>query len=224
MSGSTTIARITCLAFACLILAACGPNQVVVQGEFPKPLLTKLPVTLGVYYDPEFRDHQFHDKSTSRTEADWIVHSGVAQMQMYDTLLGGMFERVVMLNDVPRTDRVSALDDEAVDIVLVPHVEEFQYAIPQHTKVNVFEVWLRYRYELYDAKGELVADWSMTSYGKTPTAFLQSAEAAVNLAAVVALRDAGANFAMNFARVPEVKQWIESMQSTALDPPEEATP
>ena len=53
---------------------------------------------------------------------------------------------------------------------------------------------------------------------------LQSAEAAVNLAAVVALRDAGANFAMNFARVPEVKQWIESMQSTALDPPEEATP
>jgi hypothetical protein len=57
----------------------------------------------------------------------------------------------------------------------------------------------------------------MTSYGKTPTAFLQSAEAAVNLAAVVALRDAGANFALNFTRGPEVKLWMESMAGKAQE-------
>ena len=103
-----------------------------------------------------------------------------------------------------------------VDAVLVPHVAELQYSIPSHTKINVFEIWMRYRYELYAPDGELLADWTMTSYGKTPTAFLQSAEAAVNLAAVVALRDAGANFAMNFSNVPEVKMWMESVQ-TARD-------
>jgi hypothetical protein len=74
---------------------------------------------------------------------------------------------------------------------------------------------MRYRYELYAPDGELLAEWSMTSYGKTPTAFLRTAEAAVNLAAVVALRDAGANFAMNFTKVPEVRSWMDSRAPTA---------
>ena len=116
-----------------------------------------------------------------------------------------------MLNALPRDDRVEAVFDQHVDAVLVPHVSELQYSIPNHTKINVFEIWLRYRYELYAPDGELLADWTMTSYGKTPTAFLQTAEAAVNLAAIVALRDAGANFAMNFSRVPEVRRWMDDL-------------
>jgi hypothetical protein len=61
----------------------------------------------------------------------------------------------------------------------------------------------------------------MTAYGKTPTAFLQSDEAAVNLAAVVALRDAGAHFATSFSRVPEVAAWMEALNAPAPTPPAE---
>jgi hypothetical protein len=206
-----------------LLLAACGANEVVVEGEFPPPLLSPLPLTLGVYYDPAFRAHEFHDISTSRSESDWIVRTGPAQIKMYDILLTGMFDRVVMLNEIPRKDRVAAVDAAHVDAILVPHVEELQYAIPRHTKVNVFEVWLKYRFDVYDTDGELLTDWTMTSYGKTPTAFLQGAEAAVNLAAVVALRDAGANFAMNFPRVPEVQALLDTRQAPALDAAGETT-
>jgi hypothetical protein len=166
-----------------------------------------------VYYDPAFRNHEFFDEASSREETDWLVRTGEAQVQMYNTLLPGMFEKVVMLNELPRRDRVDTVMEEHVDAVLVPHVSELQYSIPNHTKINVFEIWMRYRYELYAPDGELLADWTMTSYGKTPTAFLQTPGAAVNLAAVVALRDAGANFAMNFERVPEVKAWLDSMAS-----------
>ena len=98
--------------------------------------------------------------------------------------------------------------NQIVDAVLIPHVDELQYAIPTHTNVKVYEIWMRYRYELVTTSGEPIADWTMTSYGKTPTAFLQSDEAAVNLAAVVALRDAGANFIVNFTRVPAVREWL----------------
>ncbi len=229
LSGSMTIVRtaaaldktaaaLTRLLSASLVLllAACT-NNVVVEGYFPAPVLEKLPLTLGVYYDPEFRNHEFFDEAGSRAETDWLVRTGPAQVQMYNTLLPGMFEKVVMLNDLPRHDRVEAVGEEEVDVVLVPHVAELQYSIPNHTKINVFEIWMRYRYELYSPEGELVADWTMTSYGKTPTAFLQSAEAAVNLAAVVALRDAGANFAMNFANVPEVKMWMESLHDPGFE-------
>jgi hypothetical protein len=192
-----------------LLSSSCTLNEVIVTGEFPSPLLDKLPVTLGVYYKPEFREHEFYDQATSRGESDWVVKTGAAQVQMYNTLLEGMFERVVLLNELPRQERVAEVGAQAVDAVLVPNVSELQYSIPTHTKINVFEIWMRYRYELYSPTGEQLADWTMTAYGKTPTAFLQSAEAAVNLAAIVALRDAGANFAVNFDSVPEVKLWLE---------------
>jgi hypothetical protein len=211
--------RLAALLLGCVLLAGCGANEVVVKGHFPQPVLEKLPITLGVYYDPEFREHEFFDEASGRGESDWVVRTGAAQTQMYDILLGSMFDRVVMLNELPRKDRVTVVEEAGVDAVLVPHVDELQYSIPRHTKINVFEIWIRYRYELYAPDGELLGEWTMTSYGKTPTAFLQTAEGAVNLAAVVALRDAGANFAMNFTSVPEVKQWME-----AREPPREGAP
>ena len=253
---------------ASVLLAACGANEVVVQGQFPSPVLEKVPVTLGVYYSEEFRGHEFFDQAAARGESDWMVRTGDAQVRMYDALLRGMFERVVHLDELPwaepveaaaetvaettgeagaktgtetgqqstqREDRLVSAEQprkgparkipvspggaRSLDAILVPHVDELQYAIPLHTKINVFEVWMRYRYELYSPEGDILADWTMTCYGKTPTAFMQGAEAAVNLAAVMALRDAGANFAMSFTKVAEVGQWLEQFQSGADETP-----
>jgi hypothetical protein len=60
----------------------------------------------------------------------------------------------------------------------------------------------------------------MTGYGKTPTALLQSDQEAVNLAAVIALRDAGANFATNFTRLPAIQAWLQEkgVQTAAVTP------
>ena len=104
--------------------------------------------------------------------------------------------------------------NEVVDAILIPHVDELQYAIPSHTNVKVYEIWLRYRFDLVRNNGDEIASWTMTSYGKTPTAFMRSDTDAVNLAAVMALRDAGANFITNFARVPDVRNWLEQRAKT----------
>ena len=125
------------LAVTAVLLAGCA-NQVEVQGQFPAPVLDKLPLKIGVYYDPEFRSHEFYDEADSREEVDWIVRTGEAQVEMYNTLLPGMFEEVVMLNELPRRDRVDTVLDQDLDAVLVPHVQELQYSIPNHTKINVF--------------------------------------------------------------------------------------
>ena len=53
-----------------------------------------------------------------------------------------------------------------------------------------------------------------TAYGKTPTAFMQSDSDAVNLAAVMALRDAGAHFITSFVRVPGVMSWLENPEES----------
>lgn len=193
------------VAICALLLAACGPTKVVVEGTFPDALLEPMPVTMGIWYPEEFANHEFFDEAKSRAESGWIVQTGAAQVQMWDQLLGDMFYQVVHMKGKPDPEQMN----QRVDAVLIPHVEELQYAIPQHTNVKVYEIWMRYRFELVTSGGESIAEWTMPAYGKTPTAFLRSDEAAVNLAAIMALRDAGANFATTFARIPEVKSFLQ---------------
>ncbi len=190
--------------FAACLLWGCGPREVVVEGQFPQPLMEPLPLTIGVWYSEDFAGHEFFDEAKGRAESSWLVRTGQAQVQMWDTLLGGMFTELVHMKGKPGTGQMN----QVVDAVLIPSVDELQYTIPSHTKVKVYEIWMRYRFDLVTVSGDPIASWTMTAYGKTPTAFLQSDEAAVNLAAVVALRDAGANFAANFTRVPEVQAWL----------------
>ena len=198
------------------LLTGCGPAQVIVEGKFPPPLIEPLPLTLGVWYGDDFAKHAFFEETKNRHESSWIVNTGAAQVQMWDGLLAGMFTHVVHLQTRPTAGRTIP----NVDAVLIPHVEELQYAIPAQTNIKVYEIWMRYRFELLSADGSPIAEWAMTSYGKTPTAFLQSREAAVNLAAVMALRDAGANFATNFSRVPAVENWLrEQKVPTGTDTP-----
>jgi hypothetical protein len=198
------------------LLVGCGPAHIVVEGKFPPPLIEPLPMTLGVWYGDDFAKHEFLDEAASRKESSLIVSTGAAQVQMWDTLLAGMFTRVVHLQARPTAGQ----SIPNVDAVLLPHIEELQYAIPAHTNVDVYEIWMRYRFELLNAQGSPVAQWTMTSYGKTPTALLQSAEAAVNLAAVMALRDAGANFSTNFTSVPALANWLrDNNVLTAADTP-----
>lgn len=219
MSGSTTSAPeralpppALLLALALALLTGCGAKEVVVEGRFPQPLMSKLPLTLGVWYDEAFREHEFFDEATGRAESDWLVRTGDAQVQLWDTLLAGMFERVVYMDAKPAPEQMNP----AVDAVLIPRIEELQYAIPAQTNIKVYEIWMRYAFELVTVQGDPIADWTMTAYGKTPTAFLQSDEAAVNLAAVVALRDAGAHFATSFPRVPGVAQWMAERDDVAV--------
>ena len=188
-----------------VLVAACGPNKVVVEGTFPPPLMEPLPLTLGVWYGDDFANHEFFDEAKSRSESSWVVQTGQAQVQMWDVLLTGMFTEMVPMKGEPGPGQMNQL----VDAVLIPHVDELQYAIPAHTNVKVYEIWMRYRFQLVTSGGEPIAEWTMSSYGKTPTAFLRSDQDAVNLAAVMALRDAGANFATNFTRVPAVQDWLQ---------------
>ena len=214
----TSVNRLRWL-FALLMLlavAGCGPNRVVVDGNFPPPLIEPLPLTLGVWFGDDFALHEFSEEAKGRNESSWVVNTGAAQIKMWDSLLAGMFKQVTVLTSPPQPGQLVPV----VDAVLIPHVEELQYAIPAHTQIKVYEIWIRYRFELVSPSGRPIAEWTMSSYGKTPTAFLQSDQEAVNLAAVMALRDAGAHFVSQFTQIPAVQGWLQEhgVPSKAMTP------
>jgi hypothetical protein len=210
---ATGLLKCAACAIIVLLLSACGANKVIVKGEFPKPVMTPLPLNIGVWYPDEFRNHEFTDMAKTPQDSSWVVKTGDAQIAMWNVLLAGMFQNIVEMKAAPGTGAMN----QAVDAVLIPEIDELQYAIPTQTHVKVYEIWMRYRFKLVDLNGEPIAEWMMTAYGKTPTAFLQSDTAAVNQAAVMALRDAGANFVLSFSRTPELSDWLANMSTRSKE-------
>ena len=159
---------------------------------------------MAVYYDQSLRDFSYMEYSeTGREEIN--VESGESHINLFNAVLPAMFDKVI---------EVEGFNDPKVleaDAVFAPVIEEFQLALPEKTKLEVYEVWIKYNMRIVDRRGEPLADWVVTSYGKTPTETFRSVEDGINEAAVVALRDLASSFALNFARIPEVQDWLNNL-------------
>lgn len=205
MGYLATLKRLAVLCLA-LTLGACGVNSLVVEGSYPSPNVRRIPLTLGVYYGEELRNFTYVEYSETGKE-EYRIASGQTHMKLFDAILPAMFENVIMLDDL------ASARDARVDAVFSPSIEEFQLALPQKTHLDAYEVWVKYNMRLLRPSGDAIADWVLTSYGKTPTESLRSAEAGINDATVGALRDLGSNFTLSFATVPEVRDWLATAQA-----------
>ncbi len=204
MGYPKSLTRLAAL-FLALTLSACGVNSLVVNGSYPSPNIRPLPFTLGVYYDEELSNFTYVEYTETGKE-EYRIASGQTHKQLFDSILPAMFERVVVLDDLAEAQ------SQRVDAVFAPRIEEFQLALPQKTHLDAYEVWVKYNMRLLGPDGAYIADWVVTSYGKTPTESLRSVEAGINDATVGALRDLGSNFTLTFANVPEVRDWLASKQ------------
>ncbi len=184
-------------------LSSCGVSNVVIEGSFPTPNINKMPVAIAVYYDDALKDFAYLEYSETGQE-EYNIESGQSHVQLFNVVLPAMFDRVVFV------DSMEEVPTLGVDAIFAPAIEEFQLALPAKTKLGVFEVWIKYNMRLLTPDGDYIADWVLTSYGKTPTETFRSIEAAINDAAVVALRDLASSLALSFDQVPEVRNWLNS--------------
>lgn len=190
-----------CNVLLLLILTGCAARTITLDGTYPSPLVLKVPLTVGVYYPPELREFSYTEINDDSGKDQYIIQTGASQVKLFDTILPAMFERVVLL-DAPTTSQ------SGIDAVFVPNIEEFQLGLPEKTRLNVFEVWLKYNMRLTQPDGEYIADWVMTAYGKSPTENFQSVDAGVQNAALVAMRDLAASFTLGFAEIPDIRDWL----------------
>jgi hypothetical protein len=125
-------------------------------------------------------------------------------------MLPAVFQNVIVLDSIESANGRSDLD-----AVFVPAVEEFQVGLPQKTRLNVYEIWVKYNMRLAGSNGDYIADWVMTAYGKSPeeTSLFQSVDDGVNNAANVALRDLAASFTLGFSDIPEVNDWLKTQDA-----------
>ena len=202
LSSTARPARLILAISLILFAGACNQSLALkVESEIPIPLVSKLPVDMGVFYAEDFKNHVYTENTETRP--DWAIESGPSQVALFDQVLPSMFRSVKHLNTLP-----SAAPDAEVNAILVPEIEEMQFSLPRETRLDMYEVWIKYKIRFLENDGELIAEFPLTAYGKTTTEFLKNREEGLNGAMELALRDAGAKMAIGFPETNEVKQWL----------------
>ncbi len=198
------------LLLTCLLLGACtGTKRAAVEGAFPIPLMAKTPVNLGIYLDEELVAYEH--KETIEKKGQWEVSIGPAQPALFENLATGVFES--------HTFVATNVIDAPWDGVLKPTIKEVQFSLPDQTRSNYYEVWIRYQFQLFDRKGGLLGEWQLPAYGKASNKNHGSATTGLQAAAMAACRDAMAFFSINFNREPAIRQWLAAGKPLAPAPP-----
>ncbi|MDB2554653.1 hypothetical protein N9X74_04680 [Porticoccaceae bacterium] len=182
------------------ILSGCSSSaSVQVTSDFPTVLSEPKPVSASIVFDESFSNY------IAQPNKKTVIDLGTAQVKLLSNAFNGLFDDVEFVSD-----------PEAVSgdhkLVIIPSIRKVQVSTPSDNYLNVFEVWIKYNLEIKSVDGETIDSWFMPAYGKTPDAFMASKSSAIEEAAVIALRDAGAKLMLDFYRIPAIYGWMMEQQ------------
>ena len=202
---------------ACVLLAGCGPTRFEVQPDIPTPLVTKIPVVVGVYVTPEFRDTVYQEK---RDGGNYEIAIGKSQSEGFLRLMDAMFDRVV---PVAATDAGASADPQ-IRGVIEPVLEDFAFVTPVDSGSDVYAVSLRYRFNGYRPDGQAMDSWTFTGYGAAANeGMLGGGSDALKKAVQLAMRDAAAKLATEFREQALVRGLLPAVPGAAAEAPVEVT-
>jgi hypothetical protein len=191
---------------AAACLAGCGGSEVIVESTFPRPLVEPLPVSMGIVIPDEL--YNFIYTEDIPDQSLWTIALGDANVAMLAPLFDGMFQQTKDLDSL-----ALAAGDRSLDGVIEPKLEKFEFDVPQGERDEFVEVWLQYQITVYEPDGATVIQWPVSGYGKSE--LLRDAEDAVQRAAVVAMREAGATIATKFSEQPQIREWLGGIGNAA---------
>lgn len=185
------------------LLTGCGATQMKVETVIPPPLVTRIPVVVGVHVPTAFSTAVQHEE---RDGSEYVIEVGQAQSNAFMRLMDAMFTRVVPLASV----EAGAATDPEIRGVFEPQLVELSFVTPRDTGTPVYAVSLKYRINAYTPSGQPVDSWTFTGYGAQPGSQMpgQGTEL-LRKAAALAMRDAGAKIAVEFREQAIVRGIID---------------
>ena len=85
MSSRKFLIRLAAL-LGLTFLVGCGVSTVTIEGSFPTPNISKLPLNVAVYYDQSLRDFAYMEYSETGAE-EFNVQSGQSHIALFNAVL-----------------------------------------------------------------------------------------------------------------------------------------
>lgn len=198
-SAKPRLRSVRWLITTCLV-AGCA-HTVPIDATLPRPLVEPLPVAVGVYYGPEFRDYE-HVHTLVGFEFKFLV--GPQSVALFDQVFAHMFEKAVPVQDRPPLPAGEA----ELAAVIEPRIENFSTDGGRHLWEHVT---VTYHMTLYSPQGDQLASWTVEGTGGSQYRLGRGIGLASE-ATHAAMRDAAVNLITGFRSQPDVRQWLQTME------------
>ena len=180
--------------------AGCGGVNVATESSVPVPLVDPMPVTVGIYYSPEFAQAKHEEE---RWGTDWKADLGPYHVHMADKLFAAEFRETV-----PVTDIKSLPANPPYKAIIEPRIEQFSFITPRDTGAKYFAVTIRYRLNVYAPDGALADSLTFTGYGSNGAGSGMTSTKPMVAATKAAMRDAAAKFLVQFPEQDVAKRLV----------------
>jgi len=200
-NGLKILVRLLLLTFA-VVLSGCTFNHVSeLRPSLDNSTVTeKLPLAVGVYYSPQFRDYE---QARWKWFHRWIVPVGNASVTLFDKAFPMLFDDVVPVEGIPTPAKRS---DKVVTII-EPSIEEFDFDLP--LALGDYTADITYRITLRNSDGTGFASWTVEGHGKQGVGLGYLTHATpIGQVTDAAMEEAMRKFVEGFREVPEVRAWL----------------
>ena len=230
------------LAFAAILVGGCqGGASITVDATVPSPLVNPIRAAVGVYFDDALVNYVHEEEGPDY--GYYSLDIGASQAPVFARVFDALFDNLVPVEPAdqepgiaPAQGPPSGTDDGAatqaavpvgpirfvgtdgsspvVDGIIAPSIEEVQFAIPDQTGGDFYEVWIRYKLTLFDGDGNNVGEYPLIGYGKANErnfGQLGQRTPALHEATTWALRGAAAELSLRFRDQVEVQDWLAAI-------------
>lgn len=194
------------------------------------PLVEPLPLTVGVFYTPEFRAYEHVQIVPGELwKNTWKFSLGPASVALFDQVLPSMFKKVLPVKDLASL----RTNGHELDAIIKPSIEEFDLVSPPKSGMafpvppSVYSATIGYRITLYaPGRGDVIASWVESGSGAIQHTFVSEGfpfifmvKGIYNDVTKKAMREAAAKLLTGLHDRPEVKRWLESTGADRVRPP-----
>ena len=154
--------KISSTFFLCclLLLTACEQSMVLETSlDIPQPVETKLPLNIAIFYEDSLQKYIYIENNDDRR--NWSITIGPSQVEIFDQVLPTMF------NSIATVKNLDEAKNQKYDAVIIPDIQDIQFALPYETKKKIHETWIKYIIHIQEAGGKPIADLKLTGYGKS---------------------------------------------------------
>lgn len=177
------------------------PEPVTIREPRPEPI----PLRIGVYYSPQFRDFTYRHHAT---DTAWIL--GKPSVRLLNESLALIFAEVV---ESGKPGVSSGLPD-GIAGVIEPVIVSAGYTYPtlegaRRIDTVCFQLHLNYGFTLYSPKGERLASWEVDGQDCAPETRPMATLITRRLSFERTMREDAWKLITGFRDVPGIRRWLD---------------
>ena len=169
-----------------------------------------MPMSVGIFYDEEFRNHKIQNDTPkySNLVSDSDILTGLASVELFDRLFSDMFVTTVLVEEKSGGHE----GRKHLDAIAQPKLLYLGTNWNEEGMTMIESVSVRYSVTIYDTDGAQIRSWTVQGDGRTSQ---MTGLSSLEDAAALAMRDAGARLMVAIYGDPIIKKCLASASDTS---------